>query len=305
LSKRRPALRRRIWRNYELYLFLLPTLLYFLIFHYVPMYGVQIAFKEFVAVKGITGSPWVGFDQFERFFRSYQFGTLLRNTLGIALYQLLVGFPVPVILALMIHQLRSARFKRLVQTVAYAPHFISTVVMVGMLYLFLSERNGLINRLLRVVGLDSVFFLGDPAWFKSVYVWSGIWQNAGWGTIIYLAALAGVSRELHEAAIADGASRLRRIWHIDLPGIRPTIVIMLILDVGHFMNIGFEKVFLMQNSLNLQSSEIISTYVYKVGLLSTQYSYSAAIGLFNNVINFILLLAVNQLARRMRQTALW
>jgi putative aldouronate transport system permease protein len=295
----------RILRNYDLYLLLAPTLLYFAIFHYGPMYGIQIAFKEFMASRGITGSPWVGFDHFERFFKSYQFWTVIKNTVGISLYQLAVAFPIPIMLALLLNQLTSQRFKRLVQTVTYAPHFISTVVMVGMIFLFLSPRHGLINKAIVALGFEPIFFMGSPEWFKTVYVWSGIWQNAGWAMIIYLAALSAINPDLHEAAMMDGASKLRRIWHIDLPGILPTIMILLILDIGNLMSIGFEKVFLMQTPLNLDSSEIIATYVYKVGLLQVQYSYSAAIGLFNNVINFILLLTVNQLAKKLRQTSLW
>lgn len=295
---------RKALRNYELYLLLLPTLLYFAIFHYAPMYGVQIAFKNFTAFKGIGGSPWVGFEHFERFFTSYQFWTVLRNTLGIGLYELAV-FPIPVITALLLNQLTSHRFKRFVQTVTYAPHFISVVVLTGMLYVFLSPRNGIINKLIQLLGGEPVFFLAVPEWFKTIFVFSGVWQNFGWSTIIYLAALTAISPEQHEAAIMDGASKLKRIWHVDLPGILPTVVILLILNVGHFTAIGFEKVYLLQNSVNLPASEVIQTYVYKVGLLGTQFSYSAAIGLFNSVINLILLVLVNRIAKRLGQTGLW
>ncbi|GBF76878.1 hypothetical protein PA598K_05388 [Paenibacillus sp. 598K] len=295
---------KKIARSYELYLLMLPTLIYFAIFQYGPIYGVQIAFKQYSIPKGITGSPWVGFEQFERFFSSYQFWNLLQNTLLISLYELAL-FPIPIILALLLNQLTSQRFRKLVQTVTYAPHFISVVVMVGMLYLFLSPSKGIINQVLMLMGFEPVFFLAEPEWFKTVFVFSGVWQNAGFSMIIYIAALAGVSPELHEAAVMDGASKARRIWHIDLPGIMPTVMILLILNIGQFMSIGFEKVYLMQNAVNISSSEIIQTYVYKAGLLNAQYSYSTAIGLFNSLISFILLLAVNMTARKLNQTSLW
>ena len=292
-------------KHYELYLLLLPTMIYFIVFHYMPMYGVQIAFKKFIAVEGINGSPWVGLEHFERFFQSAQFITILKNTMVISLYELLVAFPIPILLALMLNQVNNTRFKKLMQTVTYAPHFISVVVIVGMLFLFLSPRNGLLNSFLGLFGIDPVFFMGSPEWFKTVYVFSGVWQNAGWSTIIYLAALTAVSPDLHEAAIMDGASKRQRVWHIDLPSIMPTIMILLILNIGSFLSVGFEKVYLMQNSLNLSSSEIIQTYVYKTGLLSAQYSYSTAVGLFNSIINFILLISVNLLSKKMKQASLW
>lgn len=294
-----------IKQNWQLYVLLFPTLLYFFIFQYLPMYGIQIAFKDFIAVRGITGSPWIGFEHFERFFNSYQFWLLLKNTLGISLYQIVVAFPIPIVLALMINQVGSSKFKKVVQTVTYAPHFISFVVLAGMLYLFLSPRNGLVNNILDLIGIEAIFFMGIPEWFKSVFVFSGIWQNMGWNCIIYLAALTGINPELHEAAVMDGANKLKRVWHIDIPGIMPTIMILLILNVGDFMTVGHEKVLLLQNYLNLDSSEVIQTYVYKIGLLQAQFSYSAAIGLFNNVINFILLVVINDFARRMKQTSLW
>ncbi|WP_372516754.1 ABC transporter permease [Paenibacillus silviterrae] len=295
----------KVLRNYELYLLLFPTLLYFIIFHYIPIYGVQIAFKKFIASKGISGSPWVGFEHFERFFRSDQFLIVLKNTLGISLYELLVSFPVPIVLALMLNQLASEKFKKFVQTVTYAPHFISVVVVVGMLKLFLSPSTGLVNQIIALFGGESIFFLASVDWFKTLFIFSGVWQNAGWATIIYLAALAGVNPDLHEAAVMDGANKLQRVRHIDLPSIMPTIIILLILNIGHFMSVGYEKVYLMQNPLNLNASEVIQTYVYKTGLLNAQFSYSAAIGLFNSVVNFILLITVNQIAKRMKQTSLW
>ncbi|WP_430082889.1 ABC transporter permease [Paenibacillus ferrarius] len=296
---------KRIIRNYDLYLLFLPTLAYFIIFHYVPMYGLQIAFKNFNPVKGITGSPWVGFDNFERFFESYQLLTIIRNTLGISIYELLVAFPAPIILALMINQLTSERFKRFVQTITYAPHFISTVVVVGIVYLLLSPKTGAVNSFLGLFGIEPIFFMGSPEWFKTVFVFSGVWQSVGWGTIIYLAALTAVNPDLHEAATVDGATKLQRVLHVDIPSIMPTVIIMLIMNMGHIMSVGFEKVYLMQNQLNIDSSETIQTYVYKAGLVQAQYSYASAIGLFNTVINFILLIAVNQLSKSMKQSSLW
>jgi putative aldouronate transport system permease protein len=301
----RSVIGKRMRKNYELYLFVFPTLVYFIIFHYLPMYGVQIAFKNFLAFKGITESPWVGVEHFERFFRSYQFGIIIKNSILINAYELLVAFPIPIVLALLINQITNQHFRKLIQTVTYMPHFISVVVVVGMLSLFLSPRHGLINQLIVLFGGESVFFMASPEWFKTIYVFSGIWQNAGWATIIYLAALAGVSPEMHEAAVMDGATKPQRIWHIDVPSIMPTIIILFILNIGQFMNIGFEKIYLMQNPLNQDASEVIQTYVYKSGLLGSQYSYSAAIGLFNSVINFILLLTVNTAAKRLNQSSLW
>lgn len=304
-----PSRGKRKWhrwlKNYELYLLLLPTLIYFVVFQYGPMYGLQIAFKNFIAVKGINGSPWTGFEHFERFFNSAQFGTILTNTLLISLYELIFAFPIPIILALLLNQVSNGAFKRIVQTVTYAPHFISVTVIVGMLYLFLSPYNGLLNHFLQAIGMDPIFFLGSEAWFKPVFIASGIWQNAGWSTIIYLAALTSVSPDLHEAAIMDGANKWQRVFHIDIPSILPTIIILLILSVGNFMTVGFEKIYLMQNSLNAGSSEVIQTYVYKTGLLGAQYSYSTAIGLFNSIINFILLIVINTIAKRANQASLW
>ncbi|MCS7462179.1 sugar ABC transporter permease [Paenibacillus doosanensis] len=307
LSKQ--AERRRGWKsirkNWELYLFVLPTMAYFIIFHYFPMYGVQIAFRDYTPSLGIWGSPWVGLEHLKRFFDSYYFWTLIKNTIGISLYELVVGFPVPILLALALNELRDGAFKKWVQTVTYAPHFISVVVMAGMIIAFASPGTGLINLAIKAFGGEPVPFLTEPGWFKSVFVLSGVWQSMGWGTIIYLAALAGVDPQQHEAAMIDGATRLQRVWHVNLPSIVPTMVILLILNVGNFMSVGFEKVFLLQNPLNLESSDVISTYVYRSGLVQGQFSFSAAIGLFNSVINFILLLTVNRIAKRLNETSLW
>lgn len=291
-------------KSWQLYVFLLPALIYFIIFHYIPMYGVQIAFKEFYATEGIIGSPWVGFEHFTRFFDSYYFWRLLKNTLLINMYQLLL-FPLPIIFALMLNELRNGPFKKWSQTLTYAPHFISVVVVVGMLVAFLDPITGLVNHVIMALGGESVPFLTDPDWFRHIYVWSGEWQSLGWGTIIYLAALAGVNPELHEAAKVDGATRLQRIVNINIPSILPTIVVLFILNIGKFMSIGFEKVLLMQNSLNSETSDIIQTFVYQTGLLEGQYSFAAAIGLFDSAINIILLLTINQIARKTSENSLW
>lgn len=296
---------RQIRKNWDLYLLLLPVIAFFIIFEYVPMYGVQIAFKNFIATKGIWGSPWVGLQHFERFFDSYYFWRLIKNTLGIGLYQLFVGFPVPILLALMINEVRSQKFSRFVQTVTYAPHFLSTVVVVGMIFIFLSPQTGLVNLVITWFRGEPVEFLTDPIWFKSIYVLSGVWQQMGWSSIIYLAALTSIDPQLHEAARVDGASRWQRIWHINLPGIMPTITILLILNMGSLLSVGFEKVYLMQNSLNMAASDVIATHVYNKGIIDGQYSYSAAVGLFNSVVNFILLVMVNRIARKVNDTSLW
>lgn len=292
-------------RNYQLYLLLLPAVVYILVFHYWPMYGVQIAFKDFRASLGIWGSEWVGLKHFARFFQAHNFWQLLRNTLWLSLYSLIVGFPVPIILAIMLNEVRGMTFKKVVQTTIYAPHFISTVVMAGMIVMFLNHDKGLINHLVALLGGTRVDYMTRPEWFPTIYVLSGVWQNAGWGTIIYFAALSTIDPEIVEAAMIDGANRLQKIWHIDLPGIAPTITILFILNLGGLLSVGFEKVLLLQNPLNMQTADVISTYVYRVGLLGGQFSYSSAIGLFNSVINFVLLLAANTLARRMGETSLW
>lgn len=284
--------------QYQLHLFLIPAFLFFFIIHYIPMYGVQIAFRDYVEVKGILGSEWIGFSNFTRFFSSYQFWRLIKNTLGLSFYSLLAEFPIPIILALLLNQVGNKRYKKLVQTVTYAPHFISIVVMIGMVQLFLSPSSGIVNSIIKMVGGQTISFLGEASYFKHIYVFTGVWQHAGWGAILYLATLASVSPELYEAARVDGASKWHLIRHIDLPSILPTAIIMLILRVGRLMNIGMQKALLLQNPLNIRGSEIIPTYVYKMGILKNQYSYSATIGLFNSLINIILLFSVNKLAKK-------
>ncbi|MGP0584210.1 ABC transporter permease [Paenibacillus timonensis] len=298
-------LRTKILRNWQLYIFIAPALLSVLIFSYVPMYGIQIAFKNFIPVNGILGSPWVGFDHFVRFFNSYYFWDLLWNTLGISLYGLIVGFPLPIILALAFNEVKDGFFKRTVQTVTYAPHFISMVVMAGMIITFLTPSTGMIVNVIEAFGFTPPDFLTDPSWFKTVYVFSDVWQGTGWGTIIYLAALTGVDPGLHEAAILDGASRMQRIRYINIPAILPTITILMILNMGSLLGVGFEKILLLQNPLNMESSDVISTFVYRSGLLDAQYSFSTAVGLFNSVVNAILLITVNQIVRRTSENSLW
>lgn len=298
-------LRKRMRDSYMLYLFLLPSLAFIIIFHYAPMYGIQIAFKDFKSIQGIWGSKWVGLHHFKFFFESFRFGVLLTNTLTISIYSLLVGFPIPILLALIFNYVKSSKIKRLAQTISYAPHFISAVVLVGMMTMFFSPTTGFINTFRSMVGLESLHYFGVASYFPHLYVWSGVWQSAGWGAIIYIASLSGVDPQQHEAAIMDGAILPQRIWHIDLPALVPTIVVLLILNVGSLMSVGYEKVFLMQNPINLTTSEVISTYTYKIGLENAQFSYSAAIGLFNSVTNFILLVSVNHAARRISGSGLW
>ncbi len=298
-------IQKKVRRDWQLLLLCLLPAIYFIVFHYLPMYGVQIAFKDFYASKGIWGSDWVGFKYFRRFFHSYQFWPLIKNTLALSFLQILVGFPIPILLAILLNQMKNQKFKSFVQTVTYCPHFISIVVLTGMLYIFLSPRTGLINNIIAFFGGEKKFFLGEPGWFRPIFVLSGVWQNAGWNAIIYIAALAGISADLYEAARIDGASKWQIIRHIDLPGIMPTVTMMLIMEMGKIMNIGFQKAYLMQNGLNISASEIIPTYIYKIGLIDAQYSYSAAISLFNNIINIILLVTVNKIAQKTSENSLW
>lgn len=296
---------KRISRAWQLYVLLAPALIYIGVFKYWPMYGVQIAFKNYNPADGFTDSPWVGLTHFIRFVNSYQFGQVLGNTLWIAVLGLLVAFPIPIVLALLVNQLQSERFKKFTQTVLYSPAFISTVVVVGIMFVVLSPRSGLVNNAIQLAGGEPVFFMGSAEWFRPIYVISDVWQNAGFSMIVYLAALAAIDPALHDAAKVDGASKLQRIRHIDLPGIMPVVTILFILAIGNLLNVGFEKALLMQTPLNLSSSEIIQTYVYHAGLQQAQFSYSAAIGLFNSVLNLALLLFFNTVARRANQATLW
>ena len=298
---------RRITRNWGLYLLLLPSLVLLVMFAYKPMYGIIIAFKDYKNSLGIMGSPWSDplLKNFMRFFNSFQCEATIRNTLWLSLYSMLAGFPIPIMLALMINQITAKRFRKGFQTILYLPHFISTVVMVGLLLIWLSPSTGLIGTIYRMFGKEAPNLMGMASAFPSLYVWSDIWQHAGWDSIIFLAALSSIDPTLYEAATVDGASRWQKLCYIDLPLILPTACIMLILRAGNLMNVGFEKVFLMQNDLNMQTSEVIATYVYKMGLKNNQYAVSTAVNLFNNVINFVLLVLVNGVTRKLGDTSLW
>ena len=300
LAKR---LNKTVVKYWQYYLLILPALISILVFHYIPIYGVQIAFKNFVPSKGIWGSPWVGLKHFQRFFNGYYFGRLLSNTLLIGLYQLAL-FPVSIILALSMNEVGNLRYKKVVQTVTYAPHFISTVVIVSMVMCFF-QTNGIFGQLVELLGGTRMNYMGEAKYFKSIYVLSGKWQDMGWGAIIYLGALSGVDLSLHEAAQIDGASRIQRIIHINLPAIAPTVTLMMILQLGSVMSVGYEKIYLMQNPLNMSASDVISTYVYRVGLADAQYSFSSAVGLFNSLINLILLCSANFFAGRLTGNSLW
>ena len=299
----------RIWSilrsNVQIYILLLPTALYFLIFKYGPMYGLQMAFRNYNTGLGIMNSPWVGLQYFERVLSRMYFYQVINNTLTISLASLIFGFPFPVLFALMLNEMRAGKGKKLIQTITYAPHFISTVVVAAMVTLFLSPSSGVLNKILMVLGIEAQNFLMKPEYFVPIYVISGIWQNLGWNAIIYVAALASVNPELHESAVIDGASRLQRICHINFPCILPTIIIMLILQTGSLLNVGFEKVFLLSNEAVLETSEVISTYTYRIGITGAQFSQSAAIGLFNSVVQFALLVLVNFIAGKVSETSLW
>lgn len=295
----------QIRRCWQLYLIMLLPMLVIIIFSYGPMIGVQIAFKEFRARDGIWGSPWVGFVHFKTFFNSYQFKRVLTNTLGISLYGLIAGFPIPIILAILVNESSHKRFKKAVQLITFAPHFISTVVMTNMILMVIAVYGGPVNNLIAALGGERLDFIAKPEYFKSIFVWSGIWQGMGYSSVIYIAALSAIDPALYEAATIDGASKFQKILFIDLPGIAPTIVILLILNCGSIMNVGYEKILLMQNNLNISASDVISTYVYRMGLENAQYSFSAAVGLFNSAVNAILLVLVNQAARKIGETSLW
>lgn len=291
--------------HYALYILALPALIYMLIFCYGPMYGILIAFKEYNGALGIWGSPWVGLEHFKRFINSVQFVTTMKNTIWLSIYGIVVGFPITIGFALMINSLECLKFKKTVQLVTYVPHFISTVVMAGLVLIFLESPNGLINHILSLFGLEPIDFMARSDFFDDIYTWSGVWQGTGWSTIMYLSALAAIDPQLHEAATIDGANKLQRIWHIDLPGIMSLIVIRLILRFGQVMSVGFEKVLLLQNPLNLTTSEIVQTYTYKIGMGGGEFSFSTAIGLFNSIINFILLIIVNFIAKKVGEEGLW
>lgn len=301
---------RNIRRNWILYLFVLPTVIYYILFHYRPMYGIQIAFQNYRIGEVFGESEWVGFKHFIKFFESVWFGTILKNTLSLSLLGLIVGFPLPIILALLLNEIQNMRFRKFVQTVSYAPHFIATVVLCGMVTMFMSPSTGIIgvgiNAVRESMGLSQVNYLTRGAAFKWIYVLSGIWQGTGWGSVLYFATLSGVDPQLVEAAKIDGASKLQCIWHINVPVLIPTMIINLILKAGSLLTVGHEKVYLLQNDTILRSSEVISTYVYRVGLQGAQYSFSTAVGLFNNVVNAVMMILVNFIVRRLDDSlSLW
>lgn len=300
-----PLQKRKIKSNIPLYVLLFPSIILLIMFAYIPMLGLVIAFKDYSPANGILNSPWVGFKYFTQFFNSVQFGTTMMNTLKISIYSILVGFPLPILLALLCNQLRTGKFKKVFQVTTYLPHFISTMVMCGMIILFLSPNSGLIANIFKSLGWTMPNLLSKPDSFAGVYVWSDVWQHIGWDSIIYLAALSAIDPTYYEAATMDGASRMQKILNIDLPLLLPTAMILLILRAGSLLSIGFEKVLLLQNPLNIAGSEVISTYVYKVGMINFQYSYSTAIGLFNTVVNLIILLSVNWFSKRYTKTGLF
>lgn len=305
-AKHRSQTLKLMKRNWILYVFLIPALLYIILFNYAPMYGLQIAFKNYSFAKGFSDSPWVGLKWFKTFFETPRFWDILKNTLRVSIYSMIVSFPFPIILALCMNNAKWMKWKKFAQTVTYMPHFISTVVLIGMMSVMFSPTSGVVNNVLSWFGgFGHTYFMGKAEYFPHMYVWSGIWQGMGWGSIIYMAALAGVDPSLHEAAMIDGANKFKRVLHIDLPTIMPTVAIMLIMNCGKLLNVGYEKIYLMQNDLNITYSEVISTYVYKVGLGSQRYSYSTAIGLFNNVVSFIFLIIVNKIVDKLTGSGLW
>ena len=306
---RESSLFRRFYRDRYYLALLLPGIAYFVIFQYIPIYGLQVAFKDFSFRGGILGSPWAdqfGMANFIRFFSVYNVGRLIANTFLLNLYSLIFAFPVPIVLAVMLHESPSAPFRRSVQTVTYLPNFISIVAIIGIMRMMLSPGSGSVNRLLGLVGIEPIYFMIEPGWFRPLYVISGIWQTAGFGAIVYLAALASINPELYEAAIIDGTGRIQRIWHVSIPGILPVVAILFIFNMGNMLSSGFEKVLLMQHGTNLEVSDVIGTFIYRVGLTTVgNYDLAAAVGLFNTVINFALLVTANAVVRRVAGTGLW
>lgn len=297
-------MKKRIGKSKYLYLLMALPMIYYILFHYLPLYGVIVAFKDYNIVKGVFGSPWVGFKWFEKFLTDPYFWKLVRNTLLLSLYSLLWGFPIPIILAVALNEIRASGFKKVIQSISYLPHFISTVVVCGMLVNLLSSE-GLVNSLLKTVGKSPVQFLMYPQYFRTIYVLTGIWQSAGWTSIIYLAALTAIDQEILDAALIDGANRVQRIRHVNIPCIMPTVATMLILQIGKMMSVGYEKVLLLYNGSIYETADIISTYVYRRGILSNSFSYATAVGLFESVIAVILLVTANKISKKMSDTGLW
>ena len=306
---RESSLFRRFYRDRYYLALLLPGIAYFVIFQYIPIYGLQVAFKDFSFRGGILGSPWAdqfGMANFIRFFSVYNVGRLIANTFLLNLYSLIFAFPVPIVLAVMLHESPSAPFRRSIQTVTYLPNFISIVAIIGIMRMMLSPGSGSVNRLLGLAGIEPIYFMIEPGWFRPLYVISGIWQTAGFGAIVYLAALASINPELYEAAIIDGTGRIQRIWHVSIPGILPVVAILFIFNMGNLLSSGFEKVLLMQHGTNLEVSDVIGTFIYRVGLTTVgNYDLATAVGLFNTVINFTLLVTANAIVRRVAGTGLW
>ena len=308
LSLRKSSVYRRFYRDRYYLALLLPGIAYFIIFHYIPIYGLQVAFKDFSLRAGITASPWAdqfGMAHFIRFFSVYNVGRLIANTFLLNLYSLLFAFPVPIVLAVMLHESPSAPFRRGIQTVTYLPNFISIVAIIGIMRMMLSPGSGSVNRLLGLVGIDPIYFMIEPGWFRPLYVMSGIWQTAGFGAIVYLAALSSINPELYEAAIIDGTGRIQRTWHVSIPGILPVVAILFIFNMGSLLSSGFEKVLLMQHGTNMEVSDVIGTFIYRLGLQNLEWEIATAVGLFNTVINFTLLITANAVVKRVAGTGLW
>ena len=305
IPQKRRNLKTEIFRSWQLYVLVLPAIVYFIIFHYLPLYGIQIAFKDYKAVKGILGSPWVGFKHFAKFFKAYYFKRLIINTLVLNVLNLVISFPIPLILAILLNQVRSARVKRVIQTTIYVPYFISTIVLAGMLYIFLSPSSGIFNFIRTALGLAPIDFMSEASAFRPIYIISNIWQTAGYGTILYIATLTGIDPSLYEAADIDGASIWQKIWYIDLPTLVPTAMMVFILDCGKLLSSNTNKVLVLQTSGNIPTSDIIGVYVYTVGLGQGQFSYTSAIGLFVNLINFAMILMVNTISKKAAQVSLF
>lgn len=295
---------KKVVKQKALWLMALPGIIWYFIFCYVPMYGLIIGFKNFSPFRGIMKSPWVGFKWFQQFFSSQFFWPLIRNTLLLNIYSILFSFPIPIILALFLNEIQHSWFKRTGQTISYLPHFISTVVIVGMVTNFLTP-GGIVNNFLNLFGVKPINFLVKPEWFRTIYIASGIWQSAGWGSIIYLAAIGGIDQELYEAATVDGANKIRQLWHVTIPCIAPTIIILLILNVGHILSIGYEKILLLYNPSTYETADVINTYVYRRGIISGEFSFGAAVGLFQSVVNFITVVAANKISKTLSEVSLW
>lgn len=304
-TKRLEKLKKNILRDKYLLILVLPGILYYVIFHYLPLYGVTIAFKNYSIAKGIMGSDWVGLKWFMKFFNSYYFVRLVKNTFLLSVYGLAWGFPIPIIFALLLNELKNGPFKKCIQTVSYLPHFISQVVIVGILVSFLSPVDGIVNNIIQSMGYQPINFLSEPGWFRTLYIGSSIWKDFGWSSIIYLAALSNIDQEIYEASKIDGANRFKQMLHVTLPGIAPTIIILLLLNLGRIMSVGFEKVILMYKPVTYEVADIISTYVYRAGILNAEYSFASAVGVFNSVVNVCLLIIFNNISRKVSETSLW